>query len=261
MAATVYIVFYSLYHHIYTVAKEVQAGLEAQGVTVKLFQVPETLSDDVLQKMGAPPKINVPIIKPEQLTEADGIIWGVPVRFGQAPAQLMSFLDATGGLWAKGALAGKPTSIFFSSGSQHGGQESVVYNTMSYFAHHGMMFVPLGMANPNLGDNSEVVGGSLWGSGTVAGGDGSRQISEKEKEIARSQGENFAKVAIAMTKGKAVLEKAAEKKQPVPPKTDEAKPTPVAKKTVDEKKKTVDEKKKTVDEKKKKKFFKGCICM
>ncbi|KAI8060789.1 flavoprotein-like protein [Gongronella butleri] len=217
--ATVYIIFYSMYSHVYTMAQEVQAGLEAQGVTVKLFQVPETLSADVLEKMHAPPKPDVPIITPEQLEEADGIIWGIPVRFGQAAAQMLSFFDATGSLWAKGALAGKPTSIFFSSGSQHGGQETLAFNTLPYFAHHGLLYVPLGFANPNLFDNSGVVGGSAWGSGTVAGPDGMRQPSDQEKAIARTQGENFATLVNTLTKGRALVKEDAEKKQDSAPKS------------------------------------------
>ncbi|EPB88636.1 hypothetical protein PS15m_003230 [Mucor circinelloides] len=204
MAATVYIVIYTLYHHIYKLAVEIQKGLEAQGVNVKVFQVQETLSDDILQKMHAPAKPDLPIITVDQLTEADGIIFGIPTRFGTMPAQLKALLDATGKLWATGALAGKFAGTFFCTASQHGGQETTALTTVTYFAHHGMVYVPFGFASAHLFDNSEVVGGSAYGAGTVANGDGSRQPTEKELEIARTQGENFGKVVATYVRGKTV---------------------------------------------------------
>ncbi|CAO3638279.1 unnamed protein product [Cunninghamella echinulata] len=203
---TVYIVFYSLYQHVYTLAQEVQKGLEKEGVDVKLFQVPETLSDEILEKMHAPPKPDVPVITVDELPKADAIIWGIPTRFGSLPSQIQSFFDATGQLWASGALSNKPTSVFFSTGSQHGGQETTAFNTIPYFAHHGLLYVPLGFANSHMFDNSEVIGSSAYGAGGIAGPDGSRQISEKEKEIAITQGSNFAKVVNALHKGKLLLE-------------------------------------------------------
>ncbi|CAO3655218.1 unnamed protein product [Mucor fragilis] len=204
MAATVYIVIYTLYHHIYKLAVEIQKGLEAQGVNVKVFQVQETLSDDILQKMHAPAKPDLPIITVDQLTEADGIIFGIPTRFGTMPAQLKALLDATGKLWATGALAGKFAGTFFCTASQHGGQETTALTTVTYFAHHGMVYVPFGFASAHLFDNSEVVGGSAYGAGTVANGDGSRQPTEKELEIARTQGENFGKVVTTYVRGKTI---------------------------------------------------------
>jgi NAD(P)H:quinone oxidoreductase type IV len=111
-------------------------------------------------------------------------------------------MDATGGLWSSGALAGKFTGTFFSTGSQHGGQETTAFTTLVYFAHHGMIYVPLGFANSNLFDNTEVVGGSPYGAGTVTNADGTRPISEKELSIARTQGENFAKVVKTYNAGK-----------------------------------------------------------
>ncbi|KAI8976921.1 NAD(P)H:quinone oxidoreductase, type IV [Pilobolus umbonatus] len=204
MVAKVHIVIYSLYHHVHTLAVEVQRGLVASGVQAKIFQVPETLSDEILTKMHAPPKPDVPIITVNDLTEADGVIFGIPTRFGTMPAQIKSFLDATGGLWASGALAGKFAGTFFSTASQHGGQETTAFTTITYFAHHGMIYVPLGFANPHLFDNSEVVGGSPYGAGTVANGDGSRKVSQKEKEIAVTQGENFGKIVQTYVKGKSI---------------------------------------------------------
>ncbi|KAJ1958776.1 hypothetical protein EC988_000096 [Linderina pennispora] len=192
----VFVVFYSTYGHVHTVAKSIQKGLEKVGnVDVELYQFPETLSEDILGKMHAPPKPDVPVITVDKLTEADGFLFGFPTRFGSAPAQVKSFFDATGGLWAKGALFGKPAGLFFSTASQHGGQETTAMTFLPNLAHHGMIYVPAGFRNQNLFDNSEVVGGSPWGAGTVANGDGSRLPTEKELSIAETQGEEFAKFA------------------------------------------------------------------
>ncbi|KAI9020691.1 NAD(P)H:quinone oxidoreductase, type IV [Phycomyces nitens] len=202
MVAKVQIVIYTLYHHIYTLALEVQKGLVASGIQAEIFQVPETLSDEILTKMHAPPKPNLPIITADKLTEADGIIFGFGTRFGTMPAQVKTFLDSTGKLWSTGALAGKFAGTFFSTAAQSGGQETTALTTVTYFAHHGMIYVPLGFANPHLFDTSEVVGGSPYGAGTVANGDGSRQVSQKEKEIAQTQGENFGKIVKTFVAGK-----------------------------------------------------------
>ncbi|CAO3642791.1 unnamed protein product [Cunninghamella blakesleeana] len=196
------IVIYSLYHHIYTLAQSVQEGLKEAGVDAQIYQVPETLSDEILTKMHAPAKPDVPIVTHDDLIEADGFLFGIPTRFGTMPAQFKAFLDSTGGLWASGKLAGKFGGIFFSTGSQHGGQETTAATTVTYFAHHGIIYVPTGFANAHLFDTSEVIGGSAWGAGTVANGDGSRQVSQKEKEIAITQGKNFGSVVKAYVAGK-----------------------------------------------------------
>ncbi|KAH8555595.1 NAD(P)H:quinone oxidoreductase, type IV [Umbelopsis sp. PMI_123] len=198
----VYIVYYSTYGHIYTLSKAIQKGLESQGVEVKYFQIPETLSEEVLAKMHAPPKQDVPVITVDDLKNADAILWGIPTRFGTMPAQVKDFLDQTGSLWQTGGLAGKFTGVFFSTASQHGGQETTAFTTLTFFAHHAMIYVPLGFANPHMFDNSEVIGSSPYGSGTVANGDGSRMPSEKELSIAETQGQNFAKVVSTYFAGK-----------------------------------------------------------
>ncbi|KAG0168821.1 hypothetical protein DFQ28_000369 [Apophysomyces sp. BC1034] len=202
MAGTVYIVIYTLYHHIYKLALEVQKGLESSGVKTKIFQVEETLSDDILQKMHAPAKPDLPVITVDQLTEADGLMFGIPTRFGTMPAQMKALLDATGKLWATGALSGKFAGTFFCTASQHGGQETTALTTVTYFAHHGMIYVPFGFANAHLFDVNEVVGGSAYGAGTIANGDGSRQPTEKELEIAVNQGENFGAIVNTYVQGK-----------------------------------------------------------
>ncbi|OAD71638.1 benzoquinone reductase, partial [Phycomyces blakesleeanus NRRL 1555(-)] len=189
----VYIVIYSLYHHVHTLALSVLEGicLESKGIDAKIFQVEESLSEDVLRTMHAPPRPNLPIATPSQLVEADGIIFGIPTRFGMVPEQIKTLLDATGQLWAAGSLIGKFAATFFSTASQHGGQETTALTTITYFAHHGMIYVPFGFANSGLFDNSEVIGGSPYGAGTITNGDGTRQPSEKELAIAKNQGENF----------------------------------------------------------------------
>ncbi|KAI7857543.1 flavoprotein-like protein [Circinella umbellata] len=211
----VFIIFYSLYHHVYTLAQHIQKGLESQGVEVELYQVPETLDDAILEKMHAPAKPDVPIITADKLKEADGFLFGLPTRFGIFPAQIKSFLDSTGGLWSTGALAGKFAGTFFSTASQHGGQETTAMTAITYFAHHGIHYVPFGFANPHLFDNTEVVGGSPYGAGTVANGDGSRQPSEKELEIAETQGSNFAKLLLTFEKGQSIVAKQEKKASPV----------------------------------------------
>ncbi|KAI8320849.1 flavoprotein WrbA [Martensiomyces pterosporus] len=191
----VFVITYSTYGHINAVAQSIKKGLQKTGsVDVELYQFPETLSGEVLSKMHAPPKSNIPVITVDKLTEADGFLFGFPTRFGSAPAQVKAFFDATGGLWAKGALHGKPAGFFFSTGSQHGGQETTVMSFLPNLVHHGILYVPFGFRNTNLFDNSEVVGGSAWGAGTVANSDGSRQPSQKELEVAETQGEDFATV-------------------------------------------------------------------
>ncbi|KAJ1848629.1 flavodoxin-like fold protein, partial [Coemansia sp. RSA 2703] len=196
----IFVLYYSTYGHVHTVAQAITKGLlKSNTVDAELYQIPETLPADVLEKMHAAPKSPVPVITPEKLAEADGFLLGFPTRFGVAPAQVKAFFDATGQLWSQGAFVGKPAGLFFSTGSQHGGQESTAFSFLSHFAHHGIIFVPLGYASPLMFDNESVMGGSAWGSGTVAGPDGSLQPTQKELEIAETQGENFAKVAVKLS--------------------------------------------------------------
>ncbi|KAJ1822802.1 hypothetical protein LPJ56_000625 [Coemansia sp. RSA 2599] len=199
----IFVIYYSTYGHVHTLAQAITKGLlKTDLVDAELYQIPETLPSEVLEKMHAPPRSNVAEITPEKLAEADGFLLGFPTRFGVAPAQVKAFFDATGQLWSQGALRGKPAGLFFSTGSQHGGQESTAFSFLSHFAHHGIIYVPLGYANPHMFDNSSVVGSSAWGAGTVAGPDGSLQPSEKELEIAETQGVSFAKVAAKLCAGK-----------------------------------------------------------
>ncbi|KAK6461167.1 flavoprotein-like protein [Scheffersomyces coipomensis] len=188
------IIVYSLYHHVATLAKEAKVGVEAAGGVADLFQVPETLNDDVLKILHAPPKPDFPIATLDTLKDYDSFLFGIPTRYGNMPTQWKSFWDGTGSLWAKGALRGKFAGVFVSTGSPGGGQETTVINTLSTLTHHGMPFVPLGFANPAQGSfENGIQGGSLWGAGTFAGHDGSRQVTDIEKSIAQTQGSEFYK--------------------------------------------------------------------
>lgn len=194
--AKVYIVYYSLYGHVDMMAREIQRGANAvQGVEATLWQVPETLPDRVLEKMKSPPKSSdVPEIKPEQLLEADGFIFGFPSRFGMMAAQCKAFFDATHEIWASQALAGKPAGIFWSTGFHGGGQELTAFTAITQLVHHGMIFVPVGYTfGSSMFEMNEVKGGSPYGAGTYAG-DGSRQPTELELQQAFHQGKYVAQI-------------------------------------------------------------------
>jgi len=194
MAPKVAIVTYSMYGHINKLAEAVKAGIESAGGTASIYRVPETLPDEVLEKMYAPPKpANIPVITPDELATFDAFVFGIPTRYGNFPAQWKAFWDSTGKLWTTGALAGKYAGLFVSSGSPGGGQESTAIAAISTLAHHGILFVPLGYSQTfSLQSNmTEVHGGSPWGAGTFAGPDGSRQPTALELEIATIQGKQF----------------------------------------------------------------------
>ncbi|KAJ0409903.1 hypothetical protein P43SY_005797 [Pythium insidiosum] len=190
------IIYYSMYGHVAKMAEAVKEGAElVTHTTAEIYQVPETLPADVLAKMHAPPKKDHPIATSDVLKQADGILFGIPTRFGSMPAQIKAFFDATGSLWQSGALVGKPVGIFFSTATQGGGQETTAFSTITYLTHQGMVFVPLGYRTLHSFNLNEVHGGSPWGAGTLAGPDGSRQPSELELTIAKVQGETFASMA------------------------------------------------------------------
>ncbi|KAJ7764379.1 NADH-quinone oxidoreductase [Mycena metata] len=187
------IVIYSMYGHIIKMAEAVKKGVEEAGGSVDLYQVAETLPQEVLTKMYAPAKPDFPIITPDKLAEYDAFIMGVPTRFGNFPAQWKAFWDSTSGLWAGGKLAGKYAGAFTSTAGPGGGQESTILATLSTLTHHGVIYVPLGYAHSfgQLTNLSEVHGGSPWGAGTFAASDGSRQPTALELEIATIQGKAF----------------------------------------------------------------------
>ncbi|KAK3433299.1 probable NAD(P)H dehydrogenase (quinone) FQR1-like 1 [Eucalyptus grandis] len=197
MAAKVYIVYYSMYGHVEKLAEEIKKGADSvEGVEATLWQVPETLPEEVLGKMGAPPKkSDVPIITANELAEADGIIFGFPTRYGMMAAQFKAFMDSTGGLWGSQKLAGKPAGIFLSTGSQGGGQETTALTAITQLTHHGMIFVPVGYTfGAGMFEMEKVKGGSPYGAGTFAG-DGSRLPTELELGLAFHQGKYFADIA------------------------------------------------------------------
>eukprot|EP00951_Prasinocladus_malaysianus_P032156 scaffold311831_cov23-Prasinocladus_malaysianus.AAC.1 len=198
----VYVIYYSMYGHIKTMADTVAAGLKEAGIDVKMFQVPETLPEEVLGKMGAPPKSDDPIITADKLPEADGFVFGVPTRFGMMAAQMKSFFDSTGQLWLKGSLVGKPAGIFFSTATQGGGQETTALTAITQITHHGMLYVPIGYSDQSLMNMEEIHGGSPYGAGCLAGTDGSRQPSELELKVAKHQGTYFGGVVSALSKGR-----------------------------------------------------------
>jgi len=187
------IIIYSMYGHIAKLAESIQAGVQSAGGKAEILQVPETLSTEILGLLGAPPKPSYKTINNEDLTKYDAYLLGIPTRFGNMPGQWKAFWDATGGLWAKGALAGKYAGVFVSTGSHGGGQEATVMNTLSTLTHHGIIFVPFGYSHafPEITNLSEVHAGSPWGAGTFAGADGSRQPTPLELTIAEKHGKAF----------------------------------------------------------------------
>ncbi|KZS97111.1 flavo protein WrbA [Sistotremastrum niveocremeum HHB9708] len=187
------IIIYSMYGHIAKMAESVKAGVESAGGKATIYQIPETLPQEVLAKMHAPPKPDYPVISAPELTEFDAFIFGIPTRYGNFPGQWKAFWDTTGQLWGTGALVGKYASVFVSTASPGGGQETTVLNSLSTLTHHGIIFVPLGYGRTfaQLTNLSEVHGGSPWGAGTFAAGDGSRQPSALELEVASIQGKAF----------------------------------------------------------------------
>ena len=217
--AKINIIYYSLYGHVAQMAKAVLKGVEAAGAEGRLIQVPETLSTEVLQKMHAPAKdTTVPTISfgpagegtvslQDALLDCDGILFGIPTRFGGMPAQVKAVWDATGGLWLKGAMIGKPAGIFFSTSTQGGGQETTALTSLTNFVHHGMLFVPTGYSCPLQVNMDEIHGGSPYGAGTYTGADGSRQPSQLELQIAEHQGKHFAQIAATLKAGRAAAAK------------------------------------------------------
>jgi NAD(P)H dehydrogenase (quinone) len=185
----------SLYGHITAMSAAVKKGIEASGATCDIYQVSETLNDEVLSKMGAPPKPDFPVITPDKMLEYDGFMFGLSGRFGTFPAQMKTFFDSCGGLWQKGSLTGKAAGTFTSVGTMGGGQETVNLSCVPFFTHQGMIFVPLGYVEPKVFTFEEIHGASAYGCGTFAGVDGSRQPTDLEKEIAETHGKHFASIA------------------------------------------------------------------
>ncbi len=199
----IHVIFYSMYGHIYKMAEAVAGGAGGvKGAEVKLFQVAETLPDDLVSKLGGTETkkkfAHIPVATVDDLAAADAVIFGTPTRFGMMCQQMRAFLDATGGLWAKGALIGKIGSVFTSSGTQHGGQESTILSFHTTLLHQGMVIVGVPYSEQRQMTVSEISGGSPYGSSTIAGPDGSRQPTENELAIAKFQGKHVAEIAKRM---------------------------------------------------------------
>jgi NAD(P)H dehydrogenase (quinone) len=200
MAINVQVVFYSTYGHIYQMAEVIAEGArESPDVEVALYQVPEVMSDTVLEQIGAKAArqafAHIPFIDPDQLATADAIIFGTPTRFGNMAGQMRNFLDRTGNLWQTGGLVGKVGSVFTSTATQHGGQETTITSFHSTLLHHGMVIVGVPYTEQRLMNMEEITGGTPYGASTLAGLDGSRQPSENELAIARTQGRYVARIA------------------------------------------------------------------
>jgi NAD(P)H:quinone oxidoreductase type IV len=200
MAVKIQVVFYSMYGHVYRMAEAVAEGArQAPGAEVSLYQVPELVPDNVLERSGAKKAraafAHIPVILAPQLTEADAIIFGTPTRFGNMAAQMRNFLDQTGGIWAKGSLVGKVGSVFASTSTQHGGQETTITSFHSTLLHHGMILVGVPYTSAGLSEMKAISGGTPYGATTLAGIDGSRHPTENELEIARFQGRHVADIA------------------------------------------------------------------
>lgn len=208
MKTRIYVVFHSIYGHVYKMAQAVAEGAGAgSDVEVKLFRVPEAVPAEVLAKIGAAEAQkaleSVPVIQPEQLAEADGLLFGTGTRFGNMSGQMRTFLDQTGGLWMKGALIGKPAGVFVATATQHGGQETTITSFHTTLLHHGMLVVGIPYSEQRLTTIDEMSGGAPYGAGTITGGDGKRLPSESELALARAQGRRLAEVARALKKGAA----------------------------------------------------------
>ena len=203
MSCRVYVVFYSMYGHIYQLAEaEAQGARDVDGVEVTLFQVPELVPQDILEKSGAKKAreafAHIPVMRPEQLAEPDAILFGTPTRFGNMCAQMRNFLDQTGGLWAQGALVGKVGSVFTSAATQHGGHETTLLSFYITLFHHGMILAGVPYTDQTLMSLEEPMGGTPYGASVVAGADGSRMPNEAELSIARAQGRRVAALALKL---------------------------------------------------------------
>lgn len=191
----VLVLYHSMYGHVETMANAVAEGARSvAGVEVTVKRVPETMDAEAFTAAGGKTDQAAAVATPAELADYDAIIVGTPTRFGNMSGQMRNFFDQTGGLWAKGALAGKVASVFTSTGTG-GGEEMTITSTWTTLAHHGMILVPIGYTTPELFDISQVGGGTPYGASTLAGGDGSRQPDERELTIARHQGKHVAQIA------------------------------------------------------------------
>jgi len=207
VSTKVQVIFYSMYGHIYKMAEAVAEGArQVEGAEVSIYQVPELVPAEALEKSGASKAReafkHIPIATVAQLPEADAIIFGTGTRFGNMTAQMRNFLDQTGGLWMSGGLVGKVGSVFTSTATQHGGQETTITSFHSTLFHHGMIVVGVPYSEQGLTNMDEISGGTPYGASTLTKGDGSRMPSANELSIARFQGRHVATIASQLKRGR-----------------------------------------------------------
>jgi NAD(P)H dehydrogenase (quinone) len=194
--ARILVLYYSSYGHIETMAKAVAEGVrDVAGATVDVKRVPELVPEEVARKSGMKLDQKAPIAAIDELADYDAVIVGVPTRFGNMAGQMRNFLDQAGGLWMKGSLVGKVGSVFASTATQHGGQETTILSTHVTLMHLGMIIVGVPYSCPELSNMKEITGGTPYGATTLSNTDGSRMPSENELKIARFQGKHVAGIA------------------------------------------------------------------
>jgi NAD(P)H dehydrogenase (quinone) len=199
--AKVLVLYYSMYGHIETMAGAIAQGAESvAGTEVTIKRVPETIPPEIAAKFGAKLDQAAPLATVDDLPNYDAIIFGTPTRFGNMAGQMRTFLDQTGGLWAKGALIGKIGSVFSSTGTQHGGQETTITSFHSTLLHHGMVIVGVPYSCAGLTNMAEITGGSPYGATTLAGADGSRKPSTNELDVAKFQGKHVAEIVTKLVR-------------------------------------------------------------
>jgi NAD(P)H dehydrogenase (quinone) len=194
--AKVLVLYHSFYGHVEAMANAVAEGArEVAGAQVDVKRVPETVPDELFRNSGGKVNQAAPIAKPEELANYDAIIFGTGTRFGNMTGQMRTFLDQTGSLWMSGALVGKVGSVFSSSATQHGGQESTILTFHPTLLHQGMIIVGLPYSEPRQMGLDEIKGGSPYGASTIAGAKGERMPSEQELGMARFQGKHVTTIA------------------------------------------------------------------
>lgn len=200
----VLVLYYSSYGHIEAMAAAVAAGAREAGANVAVKRVSELVPEAVAAESGYKLAQAAAVAVVAELGDYDAIIFGTPTRFGNMAAQMKNFLDQAGGLWAQDKLVGKVGSVFTSTGTQHGGQESTILSAHVVLLHLGMMIVGLPYTFKGQLRMDEVSGGSPYGATTVAddGNGGDRQPSANELAGARFQGRHVAEVAMAMVRGR-----------------------------------------------------------
>lgn len=205
----IHIIFHSIHSHCYDMAEEIKNGAEAiEGIEAKIFKVPETLSAEIVETMGATDKMKIfshlPVANIESMVEADAIILGAPTYFGAPSGQMVAYLNQFGEEWVRGALVGKVGSSFTSSSEQNGGAETCLHNLNTFFYHQGMIIasIPTALTYEDMHVYHKPVGGYSYGASMIAGGLNDNEISEEERKIAWLQGNHVAKITKALLIGK-----------------------------------------------------------